>query len=110
MVSTALVSARSSKKDRNKYNLSRADIAKKYKERLLKNAKKSNILISEAALSSRPQESNYSIEQAELLIRGMQLTGTRSDSDWIDRVIKDVTVDHVHLNNAILYKEQITHK
>ena len=53
------------KKDKDKYNWSRADIAKKYKERLLKNAKKSNISINEATLSSKPQESMYSIEQAE---------------------------------------------
>ena len=43
------------KKDKEKYNLSRADIAKKYKERLLKNAKKSNISINKATLSRKPQ-------------------------------------------------------
>ena len=59
------------KKDKAKYNLSRADIAKKYEERILKNAKKSSIFINEAALSNKSQESTYSIQQAEQLIRAM---------------------------------------
>ena len=54
---------------------------KKYKERLLKNAKNSNTLINEVAFSNRPHESTYSIEQLEQLIRGMQLSDTVSDSD-----------------------------
>ena len=69
------------KKDKDKYNLSRANITKKYKERLIKNAKKSNISINKAALSSKPQESTYSIEQAKQLIRGMQLSDTGLDSN-----------------------------
>ena len=69
------------KKYKDKYNLSRVDIRKKYKERLLRNAKKSNILINEAAHSSRPQESTYSVEQAKQLIGGMQPSNTGSDSD-----------------------------
>ena len=68
------------KKDRDMYNLNRADITK-YKERLLKNAKKSNISINGAALSSRPQESTYSIEQAEQLIGGRLLSDTGYDCD-----------------------------
>ena len=68
------------KKDKDKYNLSRTDIMKKYKERLLKNAKKGNIAINEAALPSRPQVSTYSIEQAQQLIIGKQLSDTGSDS------------------------------
>ena len=59
------------KKDKVKYNLDGADITKKYKGRLFKNAKKSNILINEATLSSRPQESTYSVEQAEQFITEM---------------------------------------
>ena len=53
------------KKDKDKHNLSKADLTKKYKERLLRNTKKSNISVNEAALSSQPHESTYSIEQAE---------------------------------------------
>ena len=68
-------------KDKVKYNLSRANIAKKYKEGLLKNAKKSNISINKAALSSKSQESTFSIEQTEQLIRGMPLSEKDSDSD-----------------------------
>ena len=68
------------KKDKDKYNPSRADITKKYKERLLKNAKRSSIAINKAALSSKPQESTYSIGQAAL-IRGMHLSDIGSDSN-----------------------------
>ena len=64
-----------------KCNLSRADIIKKYKERLLKNTKKSYISINEAALSSKTQESTYSIEQTEHLLRGMQPSDSNSGSD-----------------------------
>ena len=70
-----------SKNDKDKYNLSRADTTKKDKERLLKNTKKSNISINEATLSSRSEESTYSMEQTKQLIRGMQLSDTGSDSD-----------------------------
>ena len=65
------------KKDKDKYNLSRADIAKKYKE-TPKECQKTNISITEAAFSSKPQESTCSIEQ---LIGGMQLSDTGSDSN-----------------------------
>ena len=90
------------KKDKDNYNLSRAGIAKKCKERLLKNAKKSNISINEATLSSKPEESTYSIEQAEWLIGGMQLSDTCSDSDWLEKVIKAITTDKVNSDNMIL--------
>ena len=94
-------------KDKDKYSLSRTDIAKKYKERLLKNVKKSNISLNEAAPSSRPQESMYSTEQAKQLIRGMQLSDTGSDCDWVEGVIRNVTIDEVNSDNAILYKVSI---
>ena len=68
MENTSSMHAKCLEKDQDKYKLSRVDIPKKYKERLLKNAKKSNISINEAALSTRPQESTYSVEQAEQLI------------------------------------------
>ena len=89
------------------YNLNRANIARKYKKRLLKNAKKINISINEAAFSNNPQESMYTIEQAEQLIRGMQLSDTGSDSHLLETVIKEVTIDEVNLDNAILYKVKI---
>ena len=95
------------KKDKDKYNLSKANLAKKYKENLLSNAKKSNISVNEAALSSQPKDSTYSIEQAKQLIRGMQLSDTNSDSEWLGRVIKEVTVDEVSSNYAILYKVKV---
>ena len=95
------------KKDKDKYNLSRADIAKKYKRRLLKNAKKSNISINEAALSSNPQESAYSIEQAKQLLRGMQLSDAGFDSNCLEKVIKDITIDKVNSDTAILYKVKV---
>ena len=79
MANTTSMHAKSLKKD--KYTLSRVDIAKKYEKKLLKKAKKSNISINETALSSRPQESTYSVEQAEQFIAGMQLSDTGSDSD-----------------------------
>ena len=69
------------KKDKDKYNLGRGDISKKYTKRLLMNTKKSNISINEAAQSSRPQESTYLIEQAKQVIGGMQLSDTGSDSN-----------------------------
>ena len=69
------------KKDKVQYNLCRADIARKYKDRILKNARKSNISTKEAALSNTSKESTYSIEQAEHLIGAMQLSKTDSDSD-----------------------------
>ena len=80
MRNTALMCAKNLKKDKDKYSLSRAEIAK-YLERLLKNARKSNVTINEAALSSRPQESTYSVDEAEQLIGGMQLSDTSSDSE-----------------------------
>ena len=43
--------------------------------------KKSNISINEATLSSKPQESTYTVEQAEHLVGSMQLSDTSSDSD-----------------------------
>ena len=61
----------------------------------------------ETALSSRPQESTYPIEQAEQLIRGMQLPNTSSDSDWLDVVIKEVAIDEVSAANVILYKVRV---
>ena len=91
------------KKDKDKYNLNRANIAQKYKERLLKNAKKSIISIHEVALSKKTQESTYSIEQAEQLIGGMQLSDTGSYSNWLETVIKDITIDDLNSDNAILY-------
>ena len=69
------------KKDKDKYSLSRAEIAKNYQERLLKNARKSNMTISGAALSSRPQELTYSVKEAKQLIGGMQVGDTSSDSN-----------------------------
>ena len=79
----------------------------KYRRRLLRDAKKSNISVYDTALFSRPQESIYSVEQAEQVIGGMQLSDTGSDSDWLDRVIKDVTVDKASSDNAILYKVRV---
>ena len=67
-------------KGKVRYNLNRADIARKYKDRIQKNARKSNISINEVALSSKSQNSTYSIEQAEQLIRAVQLSKTNSDS------------------------------
>ena len=69
--------------------------------------KNSNISINEAALSSKPQDSTYSIEQAEQLIRGMQLSDTDSDSEWLEKFIKDITIDEVYSDNAILYKVKV---
>ena len=83
------------KKDKDKYSFNRANVMKMYKERLLTNAKKSNISINKATLSSRPQESTFSVEQTEQLIGGMQLSDTSSDSKLLDKVIKEVTVDEV---------------
>ena len=68
------------KKNKDKYNLGKANLAKKYRRRLLRNTKKKNISVNEAALSSQTKESTYSTEQAEQLIRGMQLNDTSSDS------------------------------
>ena len=99
------------KKDEDKYNLSRANIAKKYNEKLLQNAKKSSISINETALSSKSQESTYSIEQAEQqFIGGMQLSKTNSDSHWLEQVIEDITIEKVNTDNAVLskVKENIT--
>ena len=79
----------------------------KYRRRLLRDAKKSNISVNDSALSSRPQESIYSVEQAEQVIGGMQLCDTGSDSDWLDGVFKDVTVDKASSDNAILYKVRV---
>ena len=50
------MSARNSKMLKDKYNLSKAHLAKMYKEMLLRNAKKSNISVNEATLSSQPTE------------------------------------------------------
>ena len=69
------------RKDKDKYSLNRAEIAKKYQERLHTNARKSKVTINEAALSSRPQESTYSMKEAKQLIRGMQLSDTSSNSN-----------------------------
>ena len=74
------MSMRNSKRIKDKCNLSKADLARKYKGRLLRNDKKSNISVNEIALSSQPKESTYFIEQAKQLIRGMQLSDTSSDS------------------------------
>ena len=59
------------KKDRDKYSLRMAEIANR----------KSSMTISEAALSSRPQELTYSVDEAKQLIGGMQLSDASSDSD-----------------------------
>ena len=80
---------------------------KKYQERLLKNARKSNVTINETALSSRPQELAYSIEEAKQLMGKMQLSDTSSDSDLLDVVIKEVTVDDISSANVILYKVRV---
>ena len=56
------------KKDKDKYSLIRAEITKKFWERLLKNTRKSNMTSNKAALSSRPQELTYSVEEAKQLI------------------------------------------
>ena len=90
------------KKDQVKYNLSRANIARKYKERILKNVKKSNISINEAALLNKCQESTYSIEHAEQLIGAMQLSKTDSDSDSLDEFIQYVTIDKVNSDTPIV--------
>ena len=47
------------------------------------------------------------MEEAGQFIRGMQLSDTISDSDWLDKVIKEVTVDKVSLDSAILYKVRV---
>ena len=63
--------------------------------------------MNEAALSSQPKESTSSVEQAEQLIRGMQLSDTSSESEWLDKVIKEVIVDKVSSDNAIVYKVKV---
>ena len=68
MRNTALMCAKNFNKDKDKYSLSRVEIVKKYWERLLKNARKNTETISKAALSSRPQESTYSVDEAKQLI------------------------------------------
>ena len=68
------------KKDKDKYNLNKADFAK-YKASLLRNAKKSNISVNKVALFSQNKESTYSTEQDKQLTKGMQLSDTSSDSD-----------------------------
>ena len=60
--------------------------------------------MNKTALSSQPIKSTYSVEQVEQLIRGIQLSDTSSDSEWLDKVIKEVTVDGVSSDNTILYK------
>ena len=95
------------KKYEEKYNLSRAKITKKYCKQTLKNARKINVTINKTVLSSRPQESTYSIKEAEQLIGGMQLSDTSSDPDWLDVVIKEVTTDKVSSDNVILYKVRV---
>ena len=52
--------------------------------RLLKNVRKSNVTINEAALSRRPQESTYSVEEAKQFIRGMLLSDTSSNFNGPD--------------------------
>ena len=96
-----------SKQDKAKCKLKTADIAQRYKDRILQKAKKENIAINETMFWSRQQESMYSIEQAELLLGNMYFSNSRSVWEWLNRHVQNVIINEVHSINAILYKVKV---
>ena len=55
-----------------------ADLARKYKDKFRQVARKGNIIVNEAMISSVP-ESTYLVEQAEQLLGNLRLSDSESD-------------------------------
>ena len=64
--------------DKAKYNMKTADLAKKYKDKFRLAARRGNIMVNEAMLSSVP-ESTYSVEQAQQLLGNLRLSDSEPD-------------------------------
>ena len=89
-------------KDKAKYKLKTADLAKKYKDKFRQASRKGNVTVNEETLSST-QESTYSIKQAEKLLGSF----SSSKSNWLDGCTKEVPVDEASSGNVILYKGRV---
>ena len=62
--------------------------------------------INEAAFTMA-QESTYSIQEAKQLLQNMCFSDRKSESEWLDQHIKEVTTDEVNLYNVILYRVKV---
>ena len=65
-------------KDKVKYKLKTADLAKKYKDKIRQAAKKGSITVNKAIFSDA-QESTYSMEQVRQLLGNLQFSDSKSD-------------------------------
>ena len=59
--------------------------------------------INETALTDQPKETTYSVQQMEQLLGSMDLNDNDTELDWLGTSIKEITIDELSSDTAMLY-------